>query len=428
MKQNLRRAVNLTALVLAAGLLIGLLMGCPNGSGPNRPNELAQPNGPVQPTDPSIFKTDGHGVITGYTCTKDKLPANLVIPAKIGDEVITGIGWWAFEGCTGLTSVYFPASLTAIGVGAFEGCTGLKSLDLSSCTSLTTIGSSAFYGCTGLTNLDLSGCTSLTTIGVDTFFHCSSLTSVSLPANLTQIDGRAFYGCTGLTSLTIDSSNTTYKAEGNILYNKEGTTLSLAAGGLTSVNIPETVTTIGECAFAGCTGLISISLPLHLTQIGRGAFSSCTGLTSISLPLHLTQIGSGAFDGCTGLTSISLPAHLTQIGSWAFFSCTGLISISLPLHLTQIGRGAFSNCTGLTSISLPLHLTQIDRDAFFGCTDLTSVIFADKNGWKVYNNEEHTENKTEINSADLANTETAAKYLRENTDNGGYYDKYWKKD
>ena len=382
MKQNLRRAVNLTALVLAAGLLIGLLMGCPNGSGPNRPNELAQPNGPVQPTDPSIFKTDGHGVITGYTCTKDKLPANLVIPAKIGDEVITGIGWWAFEGCTGLTSVYFPASLTAIGVGAFEGCTGLKSLDLSSCTSLTTIGSSAFYGCTGLTNLDLSGCTSLTTIGVDTFFHCSSLTSVSLPANLTQIDGRAFsyctkltsislpanltqidgrafYGCTGLTSLTIDSSNTTYKAEGNILYNKEGTTLSLAAGGLTSVNIPETVTTIGECAFAGCTGLISISL---------------------------------------------------------------------PLHLTQIGRGAFSNCTGLTSISLPLHLTQIDRDAFFGCTDLTSVIFADKNGWKVYNNEEHTENKTEINSADLANTETAAKYLRENTDNGGYYDKYWKKD
>ena len=131
MKQNLRRAVNLSALVLTAWLLMGLFMGCPNGSGPNRPNESAQPNGPVQPTDPSIFKTDRHGVITGYTCTKDKLPSNLVIPAKIGDEVITGIGWRAFEGCTGLTSVYFPASLTAIGLSAFKDCRCQYTIEMS---------------------------------------------------------------------------------------------------------------------------------------------------------------------------------------------------------------------------------------------------------------------------------------------------------
>lgn len=150
MKQNLRRAVNLSALVLTAWLLMGLFMGCPNGSGPNRPNESAQPNGPVQPTDPSIFKTDGHGVITGYTCTKDKLPANLVIPAKIGEEVITKIRRAVFYECTGLTSVYFPASLTAIGVAAFEGCRGLTEVKLPA--NLTKIGCGAFIYCINLTS------------------------------------------------------------------------------------------------------------------------------------------------------------------------------------------------------------------------------------------------------------------------------------
>ena len=125
-KKNSRWAVNLTALVLAVGLLMGLFTGCPNGSGSNRPNESAQPNGQVQPTDPSIFKTDGHGVITGYTCNKKDLPKALVIPAKIRDEVITGIGNEAFKDCTGLTN-----------------------LDLSGCISLTGIDQYAFFSCTG---------------------------------------------------------------------------------------------------------------------------------------------------------------------------------------------------------------------------------------------------------------------------------------
>ena len=106
-KKNSRWAVNLTALVLAVGLLMGLFTGCPNGSGPNRPNESAQPNGQVQPTDPSIFKTDKHGKITGYKCAKEELPAHLVIPAKIENEEIKEIGWGAFEDCTGLTSAVF---------------------------------------------------------------------------------------------------------------------------------------------------------------------------------------------------------------------------------------------------------------------------------------------------------------------------------
>ncbi|UTC94694.1 leucine-rich repeat domain-containing protein [Treponema denticola] len=330
-KKNSRWAVNLTALVLAVGLLMGLFTGCPNGSGPNRPNESAQPNGQVQPTDPSIFKTGGNGVITGYKCAQEALPANLVIPAKIGDEEIKEISLWAFAGCTGLTSIILPANLTEIGGGAFEDCTGLTSVHLPA--NLTKIGWLAFFGCTGLT-------------------------SITLPANLTEIGGGAFSGCTGLISLTIDSANTKYKTEGNILYSKDGTTLILAAGGLTSVNIPGTVTTIYWKAFSGCRGL-----------------------TSISLPANLTEIGGGAFEDCTGLTSISLPANLTEIG-WC----------------------AFSRCTGLTS-----------------------AVFVDKEGWKVYDNDSYSGTSTTIEPSDLADVSKAAKYLRGWSFNGGYCDKYWKK-
>ena len=400
-KKNSRWAVNLTALVLAVGLLMGYFTGCPNGSGPNRPNESAQPNGQVQPTDPSIFKTDKHGKITGYKCAKEELPAHLVIPAKIENEEIKEIGWGAFEdctgltsislpanlteigefafsGCTGLTSVHLPANLTEIGYGAFEGCTGLTSVHLPA--SLTKIGGSAFYNCKGLTSISLPA--GLTQIDENAFRGCTGLASVHLPANLTEIDRRAFYGCTGLINLTIDSANAKYKTEGNILYNKAGTTLIFAAGGLTSANIPDTVTTIGG-----------------------GAFEDCTGLRSISLPANLTTIGGSAFAGCTGLTSISLPANLTEIGQFAFYECTGLTSVDLPANLAQIGRGAF-----------------------YGCEGLTSAVFVDKNNWKVYDDEAHTQNETEIGSSDLENEQTAAKYLREGTYNGGYGNKYWKKD
>ena len=360
--------------VLAASLLFtGLLTGCPGTAGGGTPSV------PVDPA--AILKTDGNGKIIGYKCAKEELPAHLVIPAKIGDEEIKEIGAWVFDGCTGLRNVTLPASLTQIDEKAFRGCTGLTSISLPA--NLTEIGEFAFYDCTGLTSLDLSACTSLTTIGEYAFEGCTGLTSISLPANLTTIGEGAFAGCTGLTSLTIDSANTTYKTEGNILYNKAGTTLIFAAGGLTSANIPDTVTTIGEGAFAGCTGLTSIDL---------------------SASTSLTTIGEGAFEGCKSLTSITLPANLTKIDKYTF-----------------------SDCTGLTSITLPANLTQIGEYAFYGCGGLASAVFEDKNYWKVYDDDSYSGTSTSINSSDLNTAATAAKYLREETDEGGYCDKYWKK-
>ena len=336
--------------VLAASLLfIGLLTGCTQ----NQPSAVDQTSA-VDPAD--LFRTDGHGKITGYKCAKEELPAHLVIPAKIGDEEIKEIGLWAFYDCKGLTSVTLPANLTQIG---WE----------------------AFYGCTGLTSLDLSACTSITKIGGDAFFGCRGLTSITLPANLTKIERGAFSGCTGLTS----------------------------------VDLPASLTTIGEFAFAGCTGLTSVHLPANLTTIGEAAFAGCTGLTSLTI------------DSANAKYKTEGNILYNKAGTTLIFAAGGLTSANIPDTVTTIGVGAFASCTGLTSIRLPANLAQIGRGAFYGCEGLTSAVFVDKNGWAVYNDWEYKNKLADIQQNDLADTSKAAKYLRESTYNGGYSDKYWKK-
>ena len=484
--------------VLAASLLFtGILTGCPNGSGPNRPNESAQPNGPVQPTDPSIFETDGLGKITGCKCANEALPADLIIPAKIGDEVITEIGWYAFAGCN-----------------------GLKSIDFSACTKLNRIDNGAFASCTGLTQLMLPE--SLTEIGTSAFVNCK-LKEVKLTKKLTKIDTEAFKNCP-IETLYINSdinSNESDKAawlnEDSIRANLK--TLKLESGitiipssafsgctGLTSITLPENLTEIGGDAFSGCKGLTSISLPASLTEIGWNAFSGCKDLTSITLPKNLTKIRGGTFLYCTGLTSITLPASLTEIGRYAFLGCTGLTSITLPEKLTKIGDKAFNDCTGLNgtiifpanietiwgdgcypdegtfrncinlqgldfsactnltfipayafygckalsevklpenikvigintfegctslqNITLPANLTSIKANAFKGCTNLTSVVFKNTQNWNVYNNYNCTDLHNYIYQSHLQNEAYAAKYLRNPTNNGGYCNKFWKR-
>ena len=234
-------------------------------------------------------------------------------------------------------------------------------------------------------------------IGAWVFDGCTGLRNVTLPASLTQIDEKAFRGCTGLTS----------------------------------ISLPANLTEIGEFAFYDCTGLTSLDLSActSLTTIGEYAFEGCTGLTSISLPANLTTIGEGAFAGCTGLTSIDLSAStsLTTIGEGAFEGCKSLTSITLPANLTKIDKYTFSDCKGLTSVHLPASLTTIDQYAFYGCGGLASAVFEDKNYWKVYDDDSYSGTSTSINSSDLNTAATAAKYLREETDEGGYCDKYWKK-
>ena len=119
---------------------------------------------------------------------------------------------------------------------------------------------------------------------------------------------------------------------------------------LTSVTIPNSVTSIGDEAFHACDNLTSITIPNSVTSIGDSAFYHCDSLTSISIPDSVTWIGDDAFGYCYSLTSITIPNSVTSIGVWAFDGCTSLRSITIPSSVTWICRGAFDGCDSLTDV------------------------------------------------------------------------------
>ena len=122
---------------------------------------------------------------------------------------------------------------------------------------------------------------------------------------------------------------------------------------LASINIPDSVTSIGDWAFSACSSLTSINIPDSVTNIGDGAFCDCSSLTDINIPHSVTCIGDKAFCHCSSLTNINIPHSVTCIGDEAFSGCKSLTCINIPDSVTSIGRRAFEGCSSLTSINIP---------------------------------------------------------------------------
>jgi hypothetical protein len=142
---------------------------------------------------------------------------------------------------------------------------------------------------------------------------------------------------------------------------------------VTSVVIPNSVTSIGNYAFQECTNLASITIGNGVTSIGSSAFRACSQLTSATIGNSVTSVGSSAFNLCTSLTSITIPDSATSIGDNAFNNCTSLISITIPNSVTGIGDSAFNNCRALIIITIPNSVTSIGDNVFQGCTKLVTV-------------------------------------------------------
>ena len=295
---------------------------------------------------------------------------------------ITSIGECDFINCYGLTSIIIPNSVTSIGSNAFRGCSGLTSVTIPS--SVTCIGSGAFQGCSNLTSITIPN--SVTVIKGQAFHSCGRLTSITIPKSVTNIGAGAFYGTAWYNNQPdglVYAGKLAYKYKGEMPANmqiiiKDGTQgiaddAFFGCTGLTSVTIPNSVTSIGYNAFSCCSGLTSVPIPNSVSSIGNSAFSSCSGLTSIIIPDGVTFIDMYAFSGCSGLTSIIIPNSVTFIGSNAFRGCIGLTSVSIGNGVTSIEKQTFAGCTSLASISIANTVTSIGSEAFYGCTSLTSV-------------------------------------------------------
>ena len=264
--------------------------------------------------------------------------ANLT-SVTIGDSVTT-IGEYAFGDCESLTSVTIGDSVTMIGFRAFEYCDSLTSVTIPD--SVTWIGWGAFEGCSSLTSVTIGD--SVTMIEDGAFYGCSSLTSVTIPDSVTTIEHQAFSGCGNLTSVTIGDSVMTIGS------------YAFSGCGLTSVTIPDSVTTIGGGAFAACHSLAEFK-GKFAADGGRClikdntliAYANVSG-TTYTIPDSVTTIGDYAFEGCSSLTSVTIPDSVTAIGDWAFHGCSSLTSVTIGDSVTTIGNDAFFDCYNLTNV------------------------------------------------------------------------------
>ena len=281
---------------------------------------------------------------------------------------VTSISGSLFYCCTGLTSIVIPNSVISIDGYAFYGCSGLTSVTIPN--SVTSIGNYAFQDCSGLTSVTIPN--SVTSIGNYAFQGCSGLTSMTIPNSVTSIGYMVFTGCTALMSIKVESGNPIYDSRNNCNAVIESFTNTLILGCQNTV-IPNSVTTIGDYAFTGCSGLTSVTIPNSVTALGTYAFALCTGLTSVNIPNSVTTIGNVAFYGCSSMTNLNIGNSVTSIGSNAFAGCTGLTSVFLPNSVTSIDDGAFQNCSGLKSVTIPNSVTSIGYLAFYGCSSLTNL-------------------------------------------------------
>ena len=201
----------------------------------------------------------------------------------------------------------------------------------------------------------------ITAIGESAFYK-SQVTSISIPNTVTSISSRAFYQCYKLTNVAIPNSVITI--DDGVFYDCKK---------LVSVSIGNSVTTIGGSAFYGCTSLKNVVFPNSVTNIGESAFKECTSLTSVIIPNSVISIGSSAFYNCSGLTSLTIGNSVTTIGSSAFYKCAGLTTVVIPNSVISIGSSAFSYCTGLTCVTIGNSVTTIGSGAFSRCSKLTSI-------------------------------------------------------
>lgn len=256
----------------------------------------------------------------------------------------------------------------------------------------------------------------VTRISKNAFADCSKIKRVLIDKSVTEIEAAAFKNCSDLSTVEYSRSQSDWEEiyigteneplkNANFIYNSalsdtaqtdldylkftknEDNTITITncLADAVKINIPKEigglpVTTIGENTFSDCGSLTSVTIPNSVTSIGDYAFSGCP-LTNVIIPDSVTSIGIGIFSGCSSLASITIPDNVTAIGNFAFYNCKCLINITISNNVTTIGEHAFSGCGGLTSVTVPDSVTSIGEYAFNNCNSLENVYISDMTAW-----------------------------------------------
>lgn len=295
------------------------------------------------------------GHVNGYDATGD-----LIIPESVSYQghnyTVTTIGEIAFLYCFYLTNLSIPNTVTTIEASAFAYCQGFTG-NLVIPNSVTTVGYGAFQYCSGYDG-DLIIGSSVTEIGDYAFNSCDGMTgTLYIPSNVQSLGGNSFGYC-AFSGIEVDPENSVYDSRNDCNAIIETSTNELLTGCKNTV-IPNTVTSIGYCAFRGIEGLTSIEIPDSVVSIGDNAFALCFDLTGdLVIPNSVETIGESAFFQCEGLDGkLVIGESVSYIGDWAFRKCSNISeAVSLttaPAMLgTDLGGTAFTEF-GTQTLTVP---------------------------------------------------------------------------
>lgn len=332
---------------------------------------------------------------TEYSVTSigERVFANANIASIIISNSVISIGESAFKSSS-LTSITIGIGVTSIGRETFKDCENLKVIN-----RVVNIGewcendpisyedeyADPMYRTNDINDLkelhlfsdgdteiiDLVIPDGVTFIRNYAFRNCVNFTSATIPNSVMSISGNAFYHCWKMTKVVIDSHAVVSKDYAG-KQDYDSSIEYMFGSQVKEYVLGESVTSVGEYAFAACYGLTTMTIGNHVVTIGKGAFSGNSYLTSLTIGSSVISIGDNAFDGCYGLTSITIPNSVTTIGDCAFNMC-GLTSLTIPNSVTTIGNEAFAKCGDMVSINMGNGVTTIGDYAFCYCSSITSV-------------------------------------------------------